>query len=228
MQPYLFPYIGYWQLLNAADEFVILDDVQYINRGWINRNRILVDGRDHLFTFSVEKAAQTKKINERFFSADFPLEKAKFLKKLQFAYAKAPFFADVLELIGRSLDFSGGNIAVNLGKNLAVIAEYLGIDTKVCFASDIACNKELKAQDYIMELTRKREGDSYINPIGGMELYDREVFRQNGIRLHFLQCGPISYKQGTAAFIPNLSIIDVLMFNSRDEMKEMLGRYELL
>jgi len=228
MQPYLFPYIGYWQLLNAADEFVILDDVQYINRGWINRNRILVDGRDHLFTFSVVKAAQTQKINERFFSADFQAEKTKFLKTLRYAYAKAPFFAQGMELIARSLEFSAGNIAVNIGKNLAVIAEYLDISTKTSFASGIDCNKELKAQDYILAINDKLGSDVYINPSGGVELYEKAAFAQHNIELCFLKSDPISYKQFRDSFVANLSIIDVIMFNSCVEIKEMLGRYELI
>lgn len=229
MQPYLFPYIGYWQLFNAVDEFVILDDVQYINRGWINRNRILVDGRDHLFTFSVIKAAQTQKINERYFSAGFPEEKMKFMRTLQYSYAKAPFFVKVLELIDNSLDFSAeGNIAVNIGKSLSVIAEYLDITTKICFASEIVCNKELKAQNYILELNKKLNSDVYINLSGGMELYDKEAFRENNIRLHFLRSKPITYKQYKELFLPNLSIVDVMMFNAKDEINKMLSEFELL
>ena len=90
MQPYLFPYIGYWQLLAAVDEFVLLDDVQYINRGWINRNRILVEGRDHLFSFSVKMDSQQKKIIERFFAEDFSADRSRFLRTLQCSYRKAP------------------------------------------------------------------------------------------------------------------------------------------
>jgi len=228
MQPYLFPYIGYWQLISAVDEFVLLDDVQYINRGWINRNRILVDGRDHLFSFSVKKDSQQKKINERFFAADFPAERARFLRTLQCCYSKAPFFAPVLEVVERSLEFSTENLARNVGRNIAMLAQYLHIATPVRYASAIPCDKLLKAQAYILELTRHLNGKVYINLSGGQELYDRDVFREQEIKLLFIQSELIEYKQFGHPFVPFLSIIDVMMFNSPVEIRAMLGRYQLL
>ena len=227
MQPYLFPYIGYWQLLNAVDEFVLLDDVQYIQRGWINRNRVLVDGRDHLFSFSVCKDAQQTKINQRFFSPDFSAERARFLRMLQCAYAKAPFFQPALSVIERSLDFSTRNVAACVGDSLKILADYLHIATPFVYASAIAGDKSLKAQDYILALTKSLHGDVYINLSGGIALYDKTVFGEHGIQLLFLKALPHEYKQFSHEFIPFLSIVDVMMFNSPETIKMMLGRYEL-
>ena len=198
MQPYLFPYIGYWQLLAAVDEFVLLDDVQYINRGWINRNRILVEGRDHLFSFSVKKDSQQKKINERFFAEDFSVDRTRFLRTLQCSYSKAPYFEPVIGLVERSLEFSRENLARNLGGNIALLSDYLQIKTPVRYASDIDCDKQLKAQAYILELTRRLQGNVYVNLSGGKQLYDRAVFSENAIELLFIQAELIEYKQFAA------------------------------
>ena len=228
MQPYLFPYIGYWQLLAAVDEFVLLDDVQYINRGWINRNRILVEGRDHLFSFSVKKDSQQKKINERFFAEDFSVDRTRFLRTLQCSYRKAPYFGPVFSLVERSLEFSAENLARNLGGNIALLSDYLQIKTPVRYASDIDCDKQLKAQAYILELTRRLQGNVYVNLSGGKQLYDQAVFRQNAIELLFIQTEQIEYQQFGQPFVPFLSIIDVMMFNSPVEIRAMLGRYQLV
>ena len=227
MQPYLFPYIGYWQLINAVDEFVLLDDVQYIQRGWINRNRILLAGRDHLFSFSVCKDAQQKKINQRFFSEEYPAEREKFLRMLQCAYAKAPFFRSAFAVIEQSLAFSTMNVATGVGDNLKILADYLHIPTSFRYASTIDCDKSLKAQDYILALTKQLNADVYLNLSGGTSLYDKDVFLRQKIQLFFLQTVPQEYKQFANEFIPFLSIIDVMMFNSPETIKKMLGRYEL-
>lgn len=228
MQPYLFPYIGYWQLINAVDEFVVLDDVQYINRGWINRNRILIDNKEHLFTFSLKSDSRYKMINERFFSSDFEIQKQKFLRSLQFAYSKAPFFNIVFKLIERSLDFTDENIAIEISKSIKFICDYLEITTKMHLASKLNCNKNLKGQDYILEINKKLESREYINLIGGMNLYSKVEFQHNEISLHFLKCSEISYTQFSDTHVPNLSIIDLLMFNSKKEICEILKRYELV
>mgnify|MGYP003602553285 FL=1 len=228
MQPYLFPYLGYWQLIKAVDQFVLLDDVQYINRGWINRNRILLNGRDHLFSFSVRKASQQTAINQRYFSSDFLLERTKFLRSLHCAYGKAPFFAPVYDVIEKSLTFPPDNLARNIGQNMKGLAEYLGIATPIVFSSDIVCNKALKAQEYILELNRQLAGEVYINLSGGVSLYDRDEFRRNGIQLQFIRADEVEYRQFGQPFVPNLSVIDVMMFNSRDEINTLLDRYTLI
>ena len=228
MQPYLFPYIGYWQLLNAVDEFVILDDVQYINRGWINRNRILVDGAAHLFSFSLRKASQTQNINERFFSADFCKEKTKFMRTLQCAYGKAPFFNKSIDIIRQGLAFSDDNISKNIGHSIKVISEYLNIKVKICFSSDVLCNKDLRGQEYILAINKALDGDVYINLSGGMDLYDKEFFHRNNLQLKFIKCDTITYQQFGDLFIPSLSIVDVIMFNSCSSINQMLSRFELL
>jgi hypothetical protein len=228
MQPYLFPYIGYWQLVDSVDEFVVLDDVQYINRGWINRNRILMNNREHLFTFSLKNDSRLKMIYERFFSPEFEHEKQKFLRSLQFSYSKSPYFQAGYSLIEQCLDFSGQNIAREIGRSIKGICNYLGITTEIRYSTEINCNKNLKGQDHILEINKALESQIYVNLAGGINLYSKEVFLQNNIELYFIKCKEIFYNQFNDSFVPNLSIIDIVMFNSKAEIREMLKRYELV
>lgn len=230
MQPYLFPYIGYFQLINSVDLFVICDDVQYIKGGWINRNRILVNNHDHMFTFSLKKDSSHLNINKRYFSERIGIEKQSFLKTLKASYGKLERYDEVSCLIEEVL--SGNVIDQDISKiitrGLKVICNYLDIHTKILFSSEIPKNNELTREDRVIEINKQLHATHYINPIGGMELYSKGNFLKHNINLSFLKSKPIQYKQNGKEFIPWLSIIDVLMFNSRDEVKQLLDEYELL
>ena len=228
MQPYLFPYIGYFQLINAVDIFIIHDDVQYIQAGWINRNRILYTGREFLFTFGVKKDNYTKKINERYFSDNFLKEKKKFLGTLRIAYSKAPNYDVTFDLVEGILNEQEKNISIMTTKSLKIICSYLQIETQFSISSQLEKNNSLTSQDRVIELNKKSNSSHYINPIGGMELYSKEKFLAHGIQLSFLKPKDIVYQQFQNGFIPWLSIIDVLMFSSIEETKNMLNQYELI
>lgn len=226
MQPYIFPYIGYFQLINAVDKFVIFDDVSYINKGWINRNNILVNGSPHLFTLPLKKSSQNKLIKETELSDDRNWNE-KFLKTLQAAYSKAPNFSEVYELVEGVVNSGITNLSDFLKNCLLEVMNYLEINTEIVGSSSIYNNKELKAQERMIDICKQEKADGYINPIGGMDLYDKSDFKENGIELSFLQTGNIKYKQFSGEFIPNLSIIDVMMFNSREECRGLLSNYSL-
>ena len=113
-------------------------------------------------------------------------------------------------------------------KSVLWIKEYLNIDTEIILSSSIGKNNELKGQDKIIEIVKKLNGNHYINAIGGQELYDKEIFNNNEIKLNFIKMKEIKYKQFNNEFVPNLSFIDVLMFNSPEEIKRMLNDYELI
>jgi hypothetical protein len=224
MQPYLFPYIGYWQLLNAVDKFVIFDDVNFIKKGYINRNSILVNNNSFLFTLELIGASQNKLINEIAIGKN----QKKILKTIETAYKKAPYFKDAFLLVEDILNQKETNLAKFIGYSLKKISNYLEIDTELIYSSDIVKNNQLKAQEKILEICKNLKATHYINAIGGQELYDKTVFESKNIQLNFLKTELQEYKQLKGEFVPYLSIIDVLMFNSRVEIKQMLQACELV
>ena len=227
MQPYFYPYLGYWQLMNYVDEYIIYDDVNYIKGGWINRNRIKLNGEPAYFGISVKKASQNKKINEHeIFMPDS--DKEKLLMKVKMAYGKAPYFKDVYELFKDTVYCEKTNLAEYL-KNLNIkTAEYMGITTKIYSATELNFDHTNRAQARIIDICRLRGASEYINAIGGKELYDKQLFSENGIKLSFLKMDTdIVYPQGKSLFIPSLSILDVLMFNSKEEIQALLNRYSI-
>jgi hypothetical protein len=226
MQPYFFPYIGYWQLINAVDKYVIYDDVNFIKRGWINRNNILMNGEAKLINIQMHKASQNKLINEIEVSGN-DIFNNKLLKTIKQCYKKAPFYEDVFPVIESVINQEEKNLAKFLELSIRQVCEYLSIDTNIVISSDVQKNNELKAQEKIIELCKILGGDEYINAIGGQDLYTYEDFALQGIKLRFLSTKEISYTQFKNNFVPNLSIIDVMMFNSINEINKMLLLYEL-
>lgn len=228
MQPYLFPYIGYWQLINAVDKFVILDDVNYMVRGYINRNSILLNGKAYKFTIPVKQASQNKLILETKLSFD-KKEKDKFLTTIHNAYKKAPYFKKVEILIKEIIYNKEDDLTNYIYYSLKVIMEYLGISTELLFSSKIEKDNSLKAQDRIIEICKRLEANVYINPCGGRKLYHHEKFRQENISLFFLdtKMDKIMYRQSVDNFVGSLSIIDIMMFNDVKVIGEFLKKYDL-
>lgn len=227
MQPYFFPYLGYWQLVNAVDKFVILDDVNYIMRGYINKNSFLVNGRPHSFSISLEKPSQNKLICETKLS--FPIEeRSNLLKTINMAYHKAAYYKEVFPLLESAILYPNKSLVPFLKNALLLTIEYLGIDTEIILSSELNKDESKKAQDRIIEINKKLGADIYINAIGGRSLYNKEVFKDNGLELSFIQMNPSEYKQFNNDFVPNLSIIDIMMFNSKEKISKMLQDYTLV
>ena len=229
MQPYLFPYIGYWQLMNAVDVFVSYDDVNYINRGWINRNNILVNKEAHLITLPLNKASQNKLINE--ININNPEENKKdFLQKIYINYKKAPFFSKVYSILEDIFMNTEVNIAKFNFHSFEKIASYLQINTKLIVSSEMEKDVTLKADDKISNMCQLLGATHYINPIGGMEIYHDQKFTSKNIDLSFIRTdfSKIQYKQFKNDFVQGLSIIDIMMFNSPEEIQKMLVAYDLI
>lgn len=224
MQPYFFPYIGYWQLINAVDTFVIYDDVNFIKQGYINRNSILSNGKSQQFTLELIGASSNKLIKE----IEIGNNANKILKTIKQSYIKAPLFENVIILLEEILTNKEKNLAKYIGYSLEKISQYLEINTNFVYSNNIKKDINLKAQDKIIDICKNLNARKYINTIGGQELYNKEIFKENGIELNFLKIELVEYKQFKNDFIPYLSIIDILMFNNKDEIKYMLSRYELL
>lgn len=227
MQPYFFPYLGYFQLVAAVDKFIVFDDVNYINRGYINRNNILVGGKSVLITLPLQEASQNKKIYEINITADKKVVD-KLLKTLVMNYKKAPYFEPVYALIQQIFSNSLCSIAEFNFIQLTSIGRYLEIDTQISPSSRRYDNHQLKGEERIIDICNQEKADVYINPIGGVELYDRKQFESNGIQLFFIKSLMIEYPQFNHPFVPWLSIIDVLMFNSVEQTRQILKQYQLV
>lgn len=225
MQPYFFPYIGYFQLVNAADKLVFYDDVNYINRGWINRNKVLVNGKPTNITVQLKGASQNKLINE----IEFIDNRPKIAKTLYLAYKKAPCFEQVWSLIEDVFDHKTETISDMAAYTVKKTCEYLGVNTSFEFSSQTyADTSELRKEERLIEICKRNNVNEYINPIGGTELYEKTQFAEHGINLRFLKTKPLQYEQFGGAFISNLSIVDVMMFKSKEEIKHNLHNYKLV
>ncbi|REE83099.1 WbqC-like protein [Lutibacter oceani] len=230
MQPYLFPYIGYFQLINAVDKFIIYDDVNFIKQGWINRNQILVQGAKQLFTVPLQKQSSFLKINETFINEkQFEKWKVKFLKTIEQSYKKAPYFEQLNQVINKVLSNNHDEMPISklATKSLLEITSFLGLKTEFVLTSSLFDNVNLSGQERILDICKKEQAEQYINLIGGIELYNKQIFKQHEIKLNFINTKSIYYKQFNDDFVPWLSIIDILMFNSVDEIRKMLNQYTL-
>ena len=228
MQPYLFPYIGYFQLIHSVDNFVIYDDIQYMKHGWINRNRILLNGKPHYITFPVRKDELTTLINERRFAENINYIKKKILSTLRQAYSKAPFFDPVNSLLENIINVKDNNVATFSEHCLVEIVSYLQIDTCIKRSSRLGVDKSLTRENRVIAIVKELGASHYINSIGGKKLYHKERFAEKGIKLSFLNSNDIVYPQLDNEFVPWLSIIDVMMFNPVEKLNEYLAMYELV
>lgn len=228
MQPYFLPYIGYFQLIKAVDVFVIYDNIEFTKKGWINRNRILLNDKDIYFTLPLKKDSDYLDINQRKLAESYRQENSKIVRKVAEIYKKAPHYDSIMPLIKKIFVFKDENLFNFIYNSLQVICNYLEIKTKFIISSSVLIDHTLKSQDKIIAICEKLEVTDYINAIGGKELYNEEVFNKKGIMLKFIKSQSIYYDQFKNDYIPWLSIIDVLMFNSIDETKLLLDKYDLI
>ncbi len=228
MQPYFLPYVGYFHLINSVDEFVIYDNIQYTKKGWINRNRILVNGNDKILTLPLKKDSDYLDVKDRFLADSWDKEKLKMLNQIKAAYRKAPYYDKVLPIISSIFELPNTNLFEFILGSLHLLNSYLRIDTKITISSNVNIDHTLKGRDKVVAICKKLNGSTYINAIGGQELYDVQDFKNEGLDLMFIKSPPLNYKQYNNEFIPWLSILDVLMFNKRQDITDYLNEYTLI
>ncbi|WP_367773672.1 WbqC family protein [Flavobacterium sp. WC2421] len=228
MQPYFLPYIGYFQLINAVDVFVIYDNIEFTKKGWINRNRILVNGKDNYFTLPLKKNSDFLHVNQRKIADSYSKDKTKIISKITELYKKAPQYDEVFPLIKTIFNTNEENLFDFVFHSLKIITEYLEIKTEFIVSSSIKIDHSLKSQDKVIAICKELSATDYINPIGGTELYSKDTFNKNDVQLNFIKSNNIDYQQFDNDFIPWLSIIDVLFFNSREKVQGYLNQYTLL
>ena len=224
-QPYFLPYIGFWQLVNAADLFLIGDNYNFIKRGWIQRNRILINGKPFFFGLEVKHITSFRKINETEF-IDFDV--AQKLNTVYRAYRKAPQFDAGYNLVKTILDNPERNVAEFLFQSIKDVCRFLGIDTKFIRSSEIPGNDSYKREYRIYDFCHRLGGDTYLNAVGGQDLYHFDDFEKHGVTLKFIHPNIRPYKQFYNEFVPGLSILDVIMFNSLETIKEMLNDFSVI
>ena len=227
MQPYFFPYIGYFQLISAVDLFIVYDNIKYTKKGWINRNRMLLNGKDVMFSLPLKSDSDYLDICHRELSADF--NRDKFLNQVKGAYRRAPHFDRTFPLIEVIVRHGSLNLFEFLKHSIVKTCKHLGITTEIRDSSEISIDHCLKNQDKVLALCDAVDASTYVNAIGGMELYSKTAFQEKGIDLRFIQSKPFEYSQFGDAFLPWLSIIDVMMFNPIETIQACLStNYELI
>ena len=228
MQPYFFPYIGYFQLMSAVDEFVVYDNIEFTKKGWINRNRILVNGKDAYITLPLKNAKDVLDVRDRCLAETWPREKKKILNRIVESYRKAPQFSAVYPWIEKCITSEETNLFKFILGSIVAVKGYLEIKTPLVVSSTIPVDHELKAEKKVMAICKARKSDTYINPLGGVQLYNKEDFKGEGVELFFLKTHDFRYGQFNNDFLPQLSIIDVMMFNPLKVIHEQLFKMELI
>ncbi|MFW1883976.1 WbqC family protein [Acinetobacter nosocomialis] len=229
MQPYFMPYIGYFQLINTVDKFIFYDDVTFIKQGWINRNQILINNQASLFSIPLSNASSHVLIKDVLVAEKaYDKWKKSFLNSILFSYKKAKNYEAISNLIHSILEQQPQTISELAIKSVIEVSRYLGIKTEFEISSEIYKNTYLSGQDRVLDICKSENALTYINPIGGVELYSKNIFLQNGVELFFIQSNKSIYKQFSDEFVPFLSIIDVMMFNDVEEIQQQLKHFHLI
>lgn len=227
MQPYFLPYIGYFQLIGAVDTFVIYDNIKYTKKGWVNRNRMLRNGEDVMFSLPLAKDSDSLDIVERELAADFDSEKL--LNQFKGAYSKAPHFDVTFPVLARIVRNEERNLFRYIHQSITELCDHLDLATEIRISSKIDIDHDLKSQDKVLALCKALGADSYVNTVGGLELYDRADFAAQNVALQFIEAKPFDYPQFAGPMVPWLSIADVLMFNPLDVVKDrIVNGYKLI
>jgi len=228
MQPYLFPYLGYFQLIGAVDKFVVYDDVNFIKQGWINRNYLFSGGRKVVFSVPLREPSSFRKIKDTAVNMEqYPRWADKFFKTLEMGYAKAPFYKKVCPLVEGVLKAGYQDISGLALASIKAVCAYSGIDTEILDSSSVYGNDRLKGEERVIDICKREGAGEYLNLPGGVDIYSRQSFAAEGISLRFISQAGVSYSRGGGEFVPGLSVVDLLMFNDKPAISRILGSYEL-
>lgn len=229
MQPYFLPYIGYFQLISSCDVFVIYDNIEYTKKGWINRNRIVLNGKEELISLPLKKDSDYLHVNQRFLAQTFEEDAKKWIRRVGESYKKAPHFNAVFPIFKEIMEFKNFNLFYFIENSLQHVLKYLEIDKKIMHSSTIAINASAKGENKVLEICKALKAKEYINAIGGKNLYSQANFKAAGIGLHFIQSHAFEYAHVVHPFIPWLSILDVMMYNSKEKLQATIATgYDLI
>ncbi|MEZ9627824.1 WbqC family protein [Aliivibrio fischeri] len=228
MQPYFFPYIGYFQLINYVDKFVVYDNIKYTKKSWINRNRFYINGKDEMFSLPLKKDSDYLDVVDRRLSDTFEKEAQKLLRKVESAYRKAPNYQDGISIFKQCILFESKNLFDFILNSIKTIVNYLDIDTEIIISSSLNSSRDLKCQDRVIDICQEVKATEYVNPFSGMDLYEKSSFFDSDIKLCFIKLNDIEYSQNPKFdFIGFLSIIDVIMWNDKKQVKKFLNEFSI-
>ncbi|MEM0896164.1 MAG: WbqC family protein [Verrucomicrobiota bacterium] len=226
MQPYAFPYLGYFQLVAAVDKFVLLDDADFISQGWVNRNRILAKGEPLLLTIPLRHASSNRSIRDH----DIAFEDRnweKLPRLIREHYQRAPMFEAVWPILAKLFATTDRNLARFIEKALREMMQYLELQTEIIVSSRSYTNSHLKSAARLVDICATEGADTYLNAEGGRMLYSTDDFKPHGIDLEFLSHVPLPYLQFSGPFVERLSVIDVLMFCDSGRLVEQLASFRI-
>lgn len=227
MQPYFCPYLGYFQLINKVDQFVIYDNIEYSRRGWFSRNRIAINDRANLFSIPLKRDSDYLHVNDRFLSDSSSKSIAKILRRIENSYRHADYYSEIFPVVKSVFNCQNTNLFDYIQHSVVVWKNLLNINTPLIRSSELEIDHSLKAQNKVIAICKHLNASTYINPIGGTPLYDRKHFSEHGLNIKFLEMNPLKYNQQNERFISSLSVIDVLMHNGIDKTIELLSEYKL-
>ena len=229
MQPYFLPYIGYFQLLNMVDEFVIYDNIEFSKASWIRRNRMLQNGKDAYFTLPIKKDSDFLDVDQRYLAENFDKEAGRLLRRIEANYSKAPYFKDFFPIVQEIIFCKERNLFDYILNSVYCVKDYLKIETPIKIFSKLGKDVHLlRAQDKVIGVCKALQATHYINSFGGKHLYDSESFQKENLQLLFFRTSQIEYSQFDNDFIPLLSIMDVCMFNDVSQVREYLKHFEII
>jgi hypothetical protein len=220
LQPYLLPYIGYFQLINLVDQVVLFDDVQYTKKGWINRNRFQKDGVEQKLSIPLERESGFLNVKDRKISTGY--DHTSIINQITNAYRKAPNFPFIIEPLKEVFEFPERNLFSFILNSIKFVNDYLDIKTPITVSSEVDGARDLRGQDRVIKICQELGAKTYINPQNGRLLYNKQDFENKGIELLFLESQFTEYHQSTLPFLPALSILDVMMMLSVSEIKSKI------
>lgn len=228
MQPYFLPYLGYFQLIAAVDCFVVYDTIQYTKKGWINRNQMLCNGAAAVFSIPLRKGSDYLYVRDRAVAESFA--PSKLVAQIEGAYRKAPEFSRTMPLIEAIVYHASANLFDFIHHSLRLCCTHLGIATPIRTSSEVEAGvSRLQGVSRVIDICHRIGATTYINPPGGRGLYSVDQFNPTGLKLRFLQPYLPEYCQFGSRFVPYLSILDVMMFNSPERIRsEMLEACEIV
>jgi hypothetical protein len=227
MQPYFLPYIGYFHLIAAVDTLVVYDNIKYTKKGWINRNRFLRNGEDATFSLPLRGASDFLDIRDRELAHTF--DRDRLLNQLLSAYRRAPQFEKTAPLIEQIVLYQEQNLFKYIQHSIVSVCTHIGIAVETQISSQIPIDHDLTKEDKVLAVCKALGASTYVNAIGGTGLYSKDAFAAEGIELRFVKPKPINYNQFDTGFVPWLSIIDVMMFNPLEQVRDrIMHDYELV
>lgn len=244
MQPYFFPYVGYFQLISEVDKYILYDNLNYIKEGWVNKNRIMVAGQKETYiSVPIDKKSSFKKIKDIEIDNSKPW-KRKMLNAIFLNYKKAPYFDELFPTLedifqGEFRYLKDLNVTsihqicrlLNIDQNLETAGDkYYAVEQIIDQKAQAVSSHKIEPKALrILEICAIENADTFINAIGGTQLYSKELFLSHNIDLKFLETLDHCYPQSSKGFTPNLSIIDVIMNCGLEHTREkILKAYKLV